>query len=68
MSYWMETLLCSSKILVRPWFSAPHSEQSQRMNYDMLAKRVAGHLDTDPYLLQFFNSLSYRYWPGYPFR
>lgn len=27
-------------------------ELRQRMNYDMLAKRVAGHLDTDPYLLQ----------------
>ena len=43
-------------------------ELSQRMNYDMLAKKVAAFLDTDPYLLQFFKSQSYRDGPGHPLR
>merc|ERR1712079_314924 len=38
-------------------------------NYDQLAKKVAAHLDTDPYLLQFFKSMSYsRDGPGHPLR
>jgi len=31
-------------------------ELSQHMDYDQVAKAVAAHLDTDPYLLQFFKS------------
>ena len=32
---------------------------SQRMNYDQVAKAVAAHIGTDPYLLQFFKSHGY---------
>ena len=39
-----------------------------RMNYDQIAKRVAQHLEVDPYLLQFFKSQSYRDGPGHPLR
>ncbi|XP_070580003.1 ubiquitin carboxyl-terminal hydrolase 7-like [Ptychodera flava] len=37
---------------------------SQRMNYFMVAKAVAGRLNTDPMLLQFFKSQGYRDGPG----
>lgn len=44
-------------------------ELSQRMNYEQLAKKVGAHLDTDPYLLQFFKTMSYsRDGPGHPLR
>jgi ubiquitin carboxyl-terminal hydrolase 7 len=39
-------------------------ELSQRMNYDQIANAVAQHLNTDPYLLQFFRSQGYRDSPG----
>ncbi|XP_064603934.1 ubiquitin carboxyl-terminal hydrolase 7-like isoform X2 [Liolophura sinensis] len=39
-------------------------ELSLRMNYDQIAKAVALHLQTDPYLLQFFKSQGYRDGPG----
>ncbi|MPC57257.1 Ubiquitin carboxyl-terminal hydrolase 7 [Portunus trituberculatus] len=32
-------------------------ELSQQMNYDQVSRAVAHHLDTDPYLLQFFKAL-----------
>jgi len=43
-------------------------ELSQRMNYEMLAKKVSSVLNTDPYLIQFFKSQSYRDGPGHPLR
>jgi len=43
-------------------------ELSQRMHYEELSKRVATHLETDPYLIQFFKSQSYREGPGHPLR
>lgn len=43
-------------------------ELSQRINYDQLAKRVAQFLNTDPCLLQFFKTQSYRDGPGQPLR
>jgi len=63
--YKVEVNFCDKNIANDPGFCL---ELSQRMNYDMLAKRVAGHLDTDPYLLQFFKSQSYRDGPGHPLR
>ena len=43
-------------------------ELSQRMNYEQLAKKVSGVINTDPYLIQFFKSQSYRDGPGHPLR
>ena len=43
-------------------------ELSQRMNYEQLAKKVSSVLNTDPYLIQFFKSQSYRDGPGHPLR
>ena len=43
-------------------------ELSQRMNYEQLAKKVSTVLNTDPYLIQFFKSQSYRDGPGHPLR
>merc|ERR1712128_194357 len=51
--YKVEVNFCDKNIANDPGFCL---ELSQRMNYDMLAKKVAGFLDTDPYLLQFFKS------------
>lgn len=34
-------------------------ELSQKMNYDQMANAVAQHLNTDPYLLQFFRAQGY---------
>ena len=61
----VEVNFCDKNIANDPGFCL---ELSQRMNYDMLAKRVAAYLDTDPYLLQFFKSQSYRDGPGHPLR
>ena len=38
------------------------------MNYEQLAKKVSSVLNTDPYLIQFFKSQSYRDGPGHPLR
>jgi len=43
-------------------------ELSQKMNYDQVANAVAGYLNTDPYLLQFFKQGSYKEGPGNPIR
>jgi len=61
----VEVNFCDKNLANDPGFTL---ELSQRMNYDQLAKKVAGHLDTDPYLLQFFKSQSYRDGPGHPLR
>ena len=61
----VEVNFCDKNVANDPGFSL---ELSQRMNYDMLAKRVAAYLETDPYLLQFFKSQSYRDGPGHPLR
>jgi len=63
--YKVEVNFCDKNLANDPGFTL---ELSQRMNYDQLAKKVAGHLDTDPYLLQFFKSQSYRDGPGHPLR
>jgi len=63
--YKVEVNFCDKNIPNDPGFSL---ELSQRMNYDQLAKKVAAHLETDPYLLQFFKSQSYRDGPGHPLR
>jgi len=64
--YKVEVNFCDKNIPNDPGFSL---ELSQRMNYDLLAKKVAAYLDTDPYLLQFFKSMSYsRDGPGHPLR
>lgn len=39
-------------------------ELSVKNNYDQMAEAVAQHLGTDPYLLQFFRTQSYREGPG----
>ncbi|XP_076275615.1 ubiquitin-specific protease 7 isoform X2 [Rhynchophorus ferrugineus] len=43
-------------------------ELSQRMTYDQFARAVAQRVGTDPYLLQFFKSQSYKDSPGHPLR
>lgn len=43
-------------------------ELSQKMNYDQMANAVAQHLNTDPYLLQFFRAQGYRDMPGNPIK
>jgi len=63
--YKVEVNFCDKNLANDPGFCL---ELSQRMNYDQLAKKVAAHLDTDPYLLQFFKSQSYRDGPGHPLR
>jgi len=64
--YKVEVNFCDKNIPNDVGFSL---ELSQRFNYDQLAKKVAAHLDTDPYLLQFFKSMSYsRDSPGQPLR
>ena len=63
----VEVNFCDKNIVNDPGFTL---ELSQRMNYEQLAKKVAAHLDTDPYLLQFFKAMSYssRDGPGHPLR
>ncbi|CAH1982094.1 unnamed protein product [Acanthoscelides obtectus] len=43
-------------------------ELSQRMTYDQFARAVAQRVGTDPYLLQFFKSQSYKDSPGHALR
>ena len=63
--YKVEVVFCDKNIPNDPGFCL---ELSMRMNYDQIAKRVAQHLEVDPYLLQFFKSQSYRDGPGHPLR
>jgi ubiquitin carboxyl-terminal hydrolase 7 len=50
-----EVTFCDKQVYNDPGFTL---ELSQRMNYDQIARTVAQHLNTDPYLLQFFKSQS----------
>lgn len=63
--YRVEVNFCDKNIPNDPGFTL---ELNQRMNYDQLASRVAEHLGTDPFLIQFFKSQSYREGPGHPLR
>jgi len=63
--YKVEVNFCDKNVPNDPGFTL---ELSQRMNYDQLAKKVANHLETDMYLIQFFKSQSYRDGPGHPLR
>jgi len=63
--YKVEVNFCDKNKPLDPGFTL---ELSQRMNYDTLAKRVAAYLNTDPCLLQFFKTISYRDGPGQPLR
>jgi ubiquitin carboxyl-terminal hydrolase 7 len=63
--YQIEVTFCDKTAANDTGFSL---ELSQRMNYDQVAKAVAQHLQTDPYLLQFFKSQGYREGPGNPIR
>lgn len=63
--YKVEVNFCDKNKPLDPGFTL---ELSQRMNYDTLAKRVAQYLNTDPCLLQFFKTQSYRDGPGQPLR
>lgn len=63
--YKVEVVFCDKNIANDAGFCL---ELSMRMNYDSLARKVAAHLETDPYLLQFFKSQSYRDGPGHPLR
>jgi len=63
--YRVEVTFCDKTMSSDPGFTM---ELSQRMNYDQLARAVAQRLGTDPYLLQFFRSQSYRDGPGNPVR
>ena len=47
---------CDKQVFSDPGFTL---ELSQKMNYDQVANAVAQHLNTDPYLLQFFRSQGY---------
>ena len=65
-SFQVEVNFCDKNI---PNDAGFNLELSQRMNYEQLAKKVGAHLDTDPYLLQFFKTMSYsRDGPGHPLR
>ena len=63
--YRVEVVFCDKNVSADAGFSL---ELSMRMNYDQLARRVAQHLEVDPFLLQFFKSQSYRDGPGHPLR
>jgi len=51
-----EVTFCDKQVFSDPGFTL---ELSQKMNYDQVANAVALHLNTDPYLLQFFRSQGY---------
>ena len=51
--YSIDVTFCDKKMPNDPGFTL---ELSQHMDYDQVAKAVGAHLDTDPYLLQFFKS------------
>jgi len=51
-----DVTFCDKQVLSDPGFTL---ELSQKMNYDQVANAVALHLNTDPYLLQFFRSQGY---------
>ncbi|KAG9509762.1 Ubiquitin carboxyl-terminal hydrolase 7, partial [Fragariocoptes setiger] len=61
----VEVTFCDKTIPNDPGFKM---ELSMKMNYDQIAEAVAQHLGTDPYLLQFFKTQSYREGPGNPLR
>jgi len=54
--YRTEVTFCDKQVFNDPGFTL---ELSQKMNYDQVANAVAQHLNTDPYLLQFFRSQGY---------
>jgi len=51
-----EVTFCDKQVFTDPGFTL---ELSLKMNYDQVANAVAQHLNTDPYLLQFFRSQGY---------
>ena len=51
--YRIEVIFCDKALPNDPGFTL---ELSQRMNYDQVAQAVARHLNTGPYLLQFFKA------------
>jgi len=51
-----DVTFCDKQVFSDPGFTL---ELSQKMNYDQVANAVAQHLNTDPYLLQFFRSQGY---------
>ena len=51
-----QVTFCDKMVPNDPGFTM---ELSQQMNYDQVSRAVAHHLDTDPYLLQFFKALWY---------
>lgn len=55
--YRVEVTFCDKMVPNDPGFTM---ELSQQMNYDQVSRAVAHHLDTDPYLLQFFKALCHR--------
>lgn len=55
--YRTEVTFCDKQVFSDPGFML---ELSQKMNYDQVANAVAQHLNTDPYLLQFFRSQGYQ--------
>jgi len=55
--YRTEVTFCDKQVFSDPGFTL---ELSQKMNYDQVANAVAQHLNTDPYLLQFFRSQGYQ--------
>ncbi|KAK2192630.1 hypothetical protein NP493_27g01010 [Ridgeia piscesae] len=63
--YSIDVTFCDKKVPNDLGFTL---ELSQHMDYDQVAKAVAAHLDTDPYLLQFFKSQGYREGPALPIR
>ncbi|XP_013388428.1 ubiquitin carboxyl-terminal hydrolase 7 [Lingula anatina] len=63
--YRIDVTFCDKNIPSDPGFTL---ELSLRMNYDQIAHAVAHHLETDPYLLQFFKPQGYRDGAGNPVR
>lgn len=63
--YRVEVVFCDKNVITDLGFTL---ELSLRMNYDQMANAVARHLNTDPYLLQFFKPQGYRDGPGNPIR
>ncbi|XP_023345461.1 ubiquitin carboxyl-terminal hydrolase 7 isoform X1 [Eurytemora carolleeae] len=63
--YKVEVNFCDKNLPNDPGFNL---QLSQRINYDQLAKKVADQLETEPDLLQFFKSQSYRDGPGQALR
>ncbi|KAK6643307.1 Ubiquitin carboxyl-terminal hydrolase 7 [Polyplax serrata] len=61
----IEVTFCDKSIATDPGFTM---DLSQRMTYNQIARAVAQRLNTEPSLLQFFKSQSFKDIPGHPLR